>query len=148
MSEVLACIDFSPATDRVVATAVELARSTGSRLHLLHVAMPEPELAGYDRDPRGAHTRAERADELLDEHHRLRELAEGLETQGLEVTPLVVMGSTIESILEEAERIDAGWIVVGSHGHGALHHLLVGSISEGLLRHTPRPVIVVPPEHR
>ena len=34
-------------------------------------------------------------------------------------------------------------IVVGSHGHGALYHLLLGSVSEGIIRKTTCPVLVV-----
>lgn len=144
MSEVLACIDFSDATDGVVREAARLAGLADNRLHLLHVAMPEPELAGYDRGPVAAHDRDDRAHELLEEHHRLREVAGALEADGLHVVPLVVMGDTVETILAEADRVDAGTIVVGSHGHSKLHHLLLGSISEGVLRHSRRPVVIIP----
>lgn len=144
MSEVLACIDFSDATDGVVREAARLAGLADGRLHLLHVAMPEPELAGYDRGPVAAHDRGDRAHELLDEHHRLREVATPLEAGGLHVVPLLVMGETVDTILAEADRIDADTIVVGSHGHSKLHHLLLGSISEGVVRHSTRPVVVIP----
>ena len=148
MTEVLACIDFSDATAAVVAAAVRLAPTAENRLHLVHVAAPEPELAGYDKGPVAAHTRDDRAGELRAEHAQLRELADQLETSadnaGLIVVPLLVMGQIAPKILEEAERIDAGVIVAGSHGHGKLHHLLLGSVSEQLVKHSPRPVVVVP----
>lgn len=144
MSEVLACVDFSDITDDVVAEGARLAQLSDRRLHLIHVAAGEPELAGYDRGPVAAHTRDDRAGELLDEHQRLRELAARLEADGLTVVPLLLMGVTADKIIEEADRIDAGTIVAGSHGHGALHHLLLGSVSEALLRHAKRPVVIVP----
>lgn len=145
MSEILACVDFSDATDAVAEAAARLASAAGGRLHLVHVAGEEPEIAGYDRGPVAAHTRDERAGELLDEHRALRELAEKLEQQhGLDVVALLVMGPTVDKILEEADRIDAGTIVVGSHGRGAVAHLLLGSVSEGVMRHSSRPVLVVP----
>jgi nucleotide-binding universal stress UspA family protein len=34
--------------------------------------------------------------------------------------------------------------VVGSHGHGSLYNLLVGSVAEGVIRHAGVPVVVVP----
>jgi len=105
-------------------------------------------IAGYDKDPISPYTRDDRAGELLDEHGRLRALAARLEEEGLEVEPLVVMGATIDKILEVADRIDAGHLVVGSHGRSGLHHLLTGSVTEALLKRSTRPVVVVPVHHR
>lgn len=144
MSEVLGCVDFSDASDAVVVEAVRLARQSGNRLHLLHVAAGEPALAGYDEGPVAVHTRDERALELTDEHRQLRELAATFATDGLEIVPLLIMGATVETIVAEAERIGAATIVVGSHGHSKLHKVLLGSVSEGVLRHAGRPVVVVP----
>ena len=148
MREVLACVDLSDATDAVVAEAAELAHGRGGRVHLLHVAADEPVIAGYDKDPISPYTRDDRAGELLDEHGQLRALAARLEEEGLEVEPLVVMGATIDKILEVADRIDAGHLVVGSHGRSGLHHLLTGSVTEALLKRSTRPVVVVPVHHR
>jgi nucleotide-binding universal stress UspA family protein len=150
VSEVLACVDFSDATDAVAREGARLATTAEQRLHLIHVAAAEAELAGYDKGPVAVHTRDDRADGLRDEHHALRELAARLEADvpGLHVVPIMAMGPTVAKILDEAERLDAGTIVVGSHGHGGLHHLLLGSVSEGLIRHSPRPVVVVPVAQR
>ncbi len=148
MREVLACVDLSDATDAVVAEAAELAHGRGGRVHLLHVAADEPVIAGYDKDPISPYTRDDRAGELLDEHGQLRDLAARLEAEGLEVEPLVVMGATIDKILEVADHIDAGHLVVGSHGRSGLHHLLTGSVTEALLKRSTRPVVVVPVHHR
>ncbi|MFN8038501.1 MAG: universal stress protein [Acidimicrobiales bacterium] len=148
MRELLACVDLSDATDAVVAEAAELAHGRGGRVHLLHVAADEPVIAGYDKDPISPYTRDDRAGELLDEHGQLRDLAARLEAEGLEVEPLVVMGATIDKILEVADRIDAGHLVVGSHGRSGLHHLLTGSVTEALLKRSTRPVVVVPVHHR
>jgi nucleotide-binding universal stress UspA family protein len=144
MLEVLACVDFSDATTAVVAEAAFLARGLGCSLYIIHVAAEEPTIAGYDKDPVGAYTRDDRAHELLDERHHLRELAQPLEDEGLTVLPLLVMGSTVDKILEEAERVGAGHIVVGSHGHGGLFHVLLGSVSESVVRASTVPVVVVP----
>ncbi|MEW5940915.1 MAG: universal stress protein [Chloroflexota bacterium] len=63
---------------------------------------------------------------------------------GLDATALVVQGATVETILNEASKLEADMIVVGSHGHGALYQLLVGSVCEGVLRKAACPVLVVP----
>ena len=53
-------------------------------------------------------------------------------------------GQVVTSILERVEKWDAGLVLVGSHGHGAMYNLLVGSVAEGVIRHSPVPVLVVP----
>ncbi len=45
-----------------------------------------------------------------------------------------------------AEEIGADVIVVGSHGRGAIERLLLGSVSEQVVRHAPCPVLVVRPK--
>lgn len=144
MQEVLACIDLSDASEPVVERAARIAKGLGDRLHVLHVAADEPVIAGYDKDPLGVFTRDDRAQQLIDEHQGLRELAQRLVAGGLEVKPLLEMGSTVDKILEVADRIDAETIAVGSHGHGGMHDLMVGSVSKALLRRSTRPVLVVP----
>ena len=144
VGDVVAAVDFSDRSHEVAAEGVALARASGGTLHLLHVAAGEPVLAGYDKDEISPFTRSARAGELTDEHRRLRELAEVLAADGVSVTPLVVMGPTAQMILDAADHLRASHLVVGSHGHGGLHHLLVGSVTETLLRQSTIPVLVVP----
>jgi nucleotide-binding universal stress UspA family protein len=49
------------------------------------------------------------------------------------------------TLLAEADAIDAAVVVIGSRGQGAVKSALLGSVSSGLLHHTRRPVLVVPP---
>jgi nucleotide-binding universal stress UspA family protein len=141
---VVAAVDFSDLTERVISEAGSLAGAFDEQLHLVHVAAGEPELAGYDKDELSSFTRDDRAGQLSDEHARLRSLADPLRAEGIDVVPLVVMGHTVDQILEVVERTQARHLVVGSHGHGGLHHLLVGSVTDGLVRRSPVPVLVVP----
>jgi nucleotide-binding universal stress UspA family protein len=70
------------------------------------------------------------------------ELARSL---GAEAEPYPVADDVdaAETIAAEAERLDAAVIVIGSRGLGRMKSRLLGSTSQGLLRHTRRPVIVV-----
>ncbi|MEZ5142604.1 MAG: universal stress protein [Acidimicrobiales bacterium] len=146
MREVLACVDFSDATDAVVAEAAELARDRGGRIHVLHVAADEPVIAGYDKDDISPYTRHDRAGQLVDERRRLHDRRPPRRRRR-PGRALVVMGPTIDKILEEAERIGAGEIVVGSHGHSGLRHLLLGNVAEALVKRSTRPVVIVPVRH-
>jgi nucleotide-binding universal stress UspA family protein len=137
---VLACVDFSPATDQVAREACVLAARSGAPIHLLHVAAPEPDLVGYEN----RRVRDRRAGELRGEHRELEELAARLRVDGVPTTPMLVEGSTVETILAEAERLGADLVVVGSHGYGSVHRFLVGSTVDQLVRRSDRPVVVVP----
>lgn len=145
MGEVLACVDFSDATDRVLAAVTRLAAATRLTVRLVHVAAGEAELAGYDKESFEAATPDKRAGQLRDEHGRLESFTDDLRAAGVETAPpALVMGHTAEQIGRLADELGADLVMVGSHGHGGLHHLLVGSVTEDLLRRSSVPVIVVP----
>ena len=50
----------------------------------------------------------------------------------------------MEEVLQTATEIAADLIVMGSHGHGSVYNLLVGSVTEGILKAGQRPVLLVP----
>jgi nucleotide-binding universal stress UspA family protein len=49
-----------------------------------------------------------------------------------------------EEILNQAGVLQADLIVMGTHGHGAMYKLLVGSATKGVLKRSKRPVLLVP----
>jgi len=142
---VIAAVDFSDHGERIVREALLLARAAGSSLHLVHVAAGEPVLAGYDKEDISSFTRSARAGELTDEHRKVRELAETLtDTTGVEVHPLVIMGPASETLLTAIDELNASHIVLGTHGHGGMHHLMFGSVAQELVRRSNVPVLLVP----
>lgn len=140
---ILVAVDFSSVTDRVMDIARDLASRTASHVYVLHVAEPEPDFVGYDVGPDVV--RDQVAEEYRREHRQVQRLADSLRSGNVGATALLMQGSIVETIIREADRLDADLVVVGSHGHGAVFDLLVGSISEGLVRRSSRPVLVVPP---
>lgn len=144
-STVIAAVDFSDHGEKIVREALQLARAAGTSLHLIHVAAGEPILAGYDKEDISSFTRSARAGELTDEHRRVRELAEALtDTTGVDVHPLVVMGAASETLLTAIDELNASHIVLGTHGHGGMHHLMFGSVAQELVRRSNVPVLLVP----
>lgn len=142
---VLAAVDFSDLGDRVLREGALLASATGTSLHAVHVAAGEPVLAGYDKDDLSSFTRSARAGELTDEHARLRSLAESVAAEtGVDVRPLVVMGPAADTLLDAIGELHASHVVMGSHGHGGMHHLMFGSVAQEVVRRSPVPVLLVP----
>ena len=142
VQNILVPLDFSDVSEDVLRLAAEQARAFSAQLTLVHVAAPDPDFVGYDVGPK--HVREYRADELRGEHRELQAAADALREQGIEAKALLIQGPTVEMVLKEARKLGADAIIIGSHGHGAVHRLLLGSVSEGVLRGAECPVLVVP----
>ena len=142
MSCILACIDFSDVTDRVLDAAAKLSRALGAELIVLYVAAPDPAFVGYEVGPQSV--RDQVAEQLREQHRQLGTRVSALVGSGVNARPLMVQGAVAESICEHAERLGAELVVLGSHGHGKLHHLLVGSVADAVLRRAHVPVLMVP----
>jgi nucleotide-binding universal stress UspA family protein len=142
MQTILAAIDFSPVSDAVIDHAVRLVRAFGGALWLVHVAAPDPDFVGYDSGPQSV--RQSVAAELHDAHRNLQEQSAALREGGVDCTALLVQGATAETIVREADRLNADLIVLGSHGHGAIRRALLGSVSEHVLHHARRPLLILP----
>lgn len=139
---ILAAIDFFDSTEMIVRVTSKLAKSMNAKVRLVHIAEPEPDFVGFDTGP--DEVRDQIAAEYQQEHKALQELSDRLRKEGIDASALVIRGAIVESVLEQAEMHDIDLIIVGSHGHGAVYDILVGSISEGIIRKSPCPVTVVP----
>jgi nucleotide-binding universal stress UspA family protein len=134
-------VDFSNVADDQLEIVARLARPN-REIYLLHVAEPEPSFVGYEAGPN--EVRHEVAVEFKREHDELHALADRLREDGHQVSALMVQGPTVQTILKQAEKLEAEVIVVGSHGRGKLFDLVVGSVSAGVIRKAKVPVLVVP----
>ena len=142
MKNLIAAVDFSEIAPAVLAKAEELARATHSKLWLIHVASPEPDFLGYQTGPQTE--RDFMARQFHQEHCQLQKWAKNLRHRGIDVVALLIQGGTVETILEEAKKLEADLIVVGSHGRSGLSKIWLGSVSEEILRQTHCPVLIVP----
>ena len=144
--KILVCVDLSESTEIIVNKVEELAKSLSAQVWLLHNAEPAPDVVEFKADPLAA--RESLARKFHIEHRQIQDLADRMRKAGIDTTALLVHGSTVEAILQEASDVEADLIVVGSHGRGAMYQLLVGSVSEGILHKSPLPVLVIPTHKR
>lgn len=79
---------------------------------------------------------------------RLETLCKALRLFGLQARPMLRHGIPFREALKAAEEVDAGLIVLGSHGRSAVREMLAGSTFENVVRLSPQPVLVVRRETR
>jgi nucleotide-binding universal stress UspA family protein len=131
--------DGSREAELAVTTAADLAKSTDSQLHVIHVGevplVYHPERHAYRAEYEEHEKEAQR---LLEAQVERIEGASATEAQAH-----LRMGRADEEIVELAQSIDAGLIVMGSRGQGRLRRALVGSVSESVVRHAHCPVTIV-----
>ena len=135
-TNILLATDGSREAGLAAATAADLANATNSDLHVVHVgellptvlAQTEVEPAQLEREAR----------ELLDEQvGRIEEAGGTVKEAHLR------LGRADEEIVDLAQSLDVGLVVIGSRGHGRIRRALMGSVSDSVVRHAPCPVTIV-----
>lgn len=142
MKKLLVPIDFSDATPLIIKQAVKLAKSLTGEIRLIHVVAPEPDFIGDDVGPKVL--RDQKAQRIRKYHKQIQELANQISKEKIKVTPLLIQGVTVDEIIKESKKFKASIIIMGSHGHGAMYNLLMGSVIEVVIRESNVPVMIVP----
>jgi len=114
--------------------------------------MSEPPAVSYGRAsvsaplPRVVESHGEALDrDSLETKARLAEIAAREIPQAVSVIHAVHAAAPAEAIRALADELDADVIVMATHGHTGLKHLLAGSVTEALIRTSTRPVLVQGP---
>ena len=144
---VLVATDFSEPSDAALNYGRELARTFTATLHVLHVA----DIATVQY---GIELYSTLLPELQQEvEAAARKQLEGLISEedrlALRAKPVIVTAvSTAAAIVGYASQHRMDLIVIGTHGRGAVSHLLMGSVAERVVRTATCPVLTVHhPEH-
>lgn len=142
MKTILAPVDFSEATEAVVAEAADLARAMNGQVVLLTVLQPPAITNEYS-------ALVDNLAEIMaagekNAARRLAELESKLKAAQVRVETVQLNGPPIRLIVEQAKTRGASYIVMGSHGHTALYDLLVGSTTHGVLMRAGCPVVITP----
>ena len=135
-TRILFASDGSEDSELAATTTVGLAKITGSELHVLHVAPAFPDYF-EPSDPQPGPTERE-ARRTLDEQVKKIENVGGTVTQSH-----LRRGGAAEEVIEQAEELQTGLIVLGSRGRGRIRRALMGSVSDSVVRHAHCPVMVV-----
>ncbi len=137
---ILLATDGSEESELAAGVAVELAKSTGAELHLVHIKLPPtippyPEVLDW-RDELECADREARV--ILDEQVKKVEEAGGA-VAGVHLRE----EEPAEEIIALAEELGVGLILVGSRNQGRVRRALTKSVSDSVVRHARCPVLVV-----
>lgn len=137
-ARILVPFDFSDGSERALQYAVGLAKALGAELVVLHayevpvVGMPDV-VATAELTTRVVQA----ADQGL------REACAKHAVSGVRLTSQLRAQDPREAIIAVADEMDAGLIVLGTHGRTGLKRLLLGSVAEFIVRTATRPVLTV-----
>jgi nucleotide-binding universal stress UspA family protein len=140
-TKVLLATDGSRDAELARSTAMDLAESTNSELHVVTVA---PGYPSYDvRKPEVVEQLREQAEMILEDQ------VKKIEQEGGKVAEKhlrIANRYRADQIVQVAEDVGAGLIIMGSRGLGGVRRALMGSVSDSVVRHAHCPVMVVRPE--
>lgn len=144
---VLAAVDFSPVSERIVAVSASVASALNARLHVLHV-YDTNEL--YGAPTISDETRAEfsyyRRRVRREAFGRLEQLVESKAADHGTATFHVAQGNPYQVINSTARRLEVSLVVMGSVGRRGLSALLIGNTAEKVLHTLDRSLLVIKPD--
>ena len=141
---ILVPTDFSDASGAALDYARALAGAFGSALHLLHVVQ-DPYVQPWAAEAFGVSLAGVLERWEQDAHAQLEQLVPEAERRAHPVQCTTRVGHPFVEILDYAQAHQVDLIVMGTHGRGPVAHVLLGSVTERVVRKAPCPVLTVRP---
>lgn len=133
--KILVPLDGSECAENIISSVEKLATDSKASISLLRVVYAHM-FPGVD--PTEAEVKVVREAEEY-----LGKLEKRLKTKGFEVDTHVRYGNDAEEILDHAAQKDIDLIAMSTHGRGGVKRFLLGSVTEKVLRHSPKPIFLV-----
>lgn len=143
LKRILVPTDFSEFSKIAADYACELAAKFDAELHLLHVLQSHP--TATPRFAMGLALPGSVQESRADAEEALASVVDPQRRKGRTIVR-VVEGAPFVQIVRYARENEIDLIVVGTHGHSGLVHVLMGSVAENVVRKSPCPVLTVRPE--
>ena len=147
--KVLLAIDFSAATDDVIAVGVKFARNYDAQVMLLNVIEDGFAFSGLDGDSLPIDDFPSIQNYIEARRVTLQEKLDGLvstlKKTGLEVEGRVIEGHPAAMIVDETEQGGYDAVFMGSHGWSGIKKFLMGSVADKVVKNSRCSVMVVRP---
>ena len=143
-ARILVAVDGSDVSRSALTHAITMARENGARLLILHVVDEVP-LLGYSQyaDVYGIEDTMIAAGRRILDKAAARASEAGAQSE-VKLAEILGPGERVsDTIPDQARQWDAELIVVGTHGRRGLHHALLGSVAEGVVRLSSVPVLLI-----
>jgi nucleotide-binding universal stress UspA family protein len=143
IARILCPVDLSDVSRRALEHAAAFARWYDAKLAVLHVFSPYPvpvagsEFGGYTTPPPPL--------KVEDVVEAVRRFCEPLVEAGMTPEVLVREGVPATAIVEQVGQMGADLLVMGTHGRSGFERLILGSVTEKVVRRVRCPVLTVPP---
>ena len=145
MKTIIVAVDFSNATPGVLAMATNVAKAVGAELRLFHAVEPEPSYTAYGFTPEEFPAMQVYQEEALRRARlKLEALTEQVKLDLPNASSQLVEGSPLHALMDFVKESRAELVVLGTHGHGVIASLLLGSVAEGMVRKASVPTLIVP----
>ena len=142
MDNIMIAIDFEDENSSVLTTGLKIAGKFNSRVWLVHVAAPEPDFVGYDVGPQ--YIRDDIAETLRAEHRWLQKYKQQFLAMDIDTEALLIQGPTVETLMEEMNKLNIDLLIIGNHKHGFLHEFFKGSTASELIKEAEINLLLVP----
>jgi nucleotide-binding universal stress UspA family protein len=146
--KILVPLDGSSFSEASIPYVKELAKGTGSEIILLWVS--EPPVLPADRSPAIKPSWEEYRDILMTEVQRqaekyLEEIKANLVKSGIKVRSQAILGKSVKSILQVAQKEDINLIAMTTHGRTGVSRWVYGSVASRIVEESPQPVMLIRP---
>ena len=138
MKKILIAIDEGPTSEKVASNGFQLGQQLNAEIALISVV----DTTGLMTD--GGVTPGEMADIIKNDFKKSQQMLINKVFKDYKVWTFVEEGKPFETILKVAEEWEADLIVLGTHGRTGLSHLLMGSVAEKVIRHSTKPMLIIP----
>lgn len=138
MKKILIAIDNGPSSEMVATKGFQLGQQLNAEIALVSIVDTTELMTDGGVTPR------EMADIIKKDFKKNQQMLIDKVFKEYKVCTFVEEGKPFEGILKVAEEWEADLIVLGTHGRTGLSHLLMGSVAEKVIRHSEKPILIIP----
>lgn len=136
--KILIAVDDSPVAEKVALEGLLLGKQLNAEMALISVADIAFVMAEGGVTPR------EMTEMIKDDLKKVQKMLIKNIFKEQKVWSFIEEGTPADMIKKTCDEWEASLIVIGTHGRTGLSHILMGSVAERVIRHSPVPVLVVP----